>query len=79
MLTDIYIYIYIYICVCVCVCVCVCMELSTIREAISCEASQEISQHVMEPESSLLCSQDLSTGPYSEPDKSSPYHCILHF
>jgi hypothetical protein len=31
----------------------------------------------MEPEVSLLCSQEPSIGPYPEPDKSSPYHPIL--
>jgi hypothetical protein len=31
----------------------------------------------MEPEGSLPCSQELSTGPYSEPDQSNPYHPIL--
>jgi hypothetical protein len=31
----------------------------------------------MEPEGSLLCSQDPSTGPYPEPDQSSPYRLIL--
>jgi hypothetical protein len=30
----------------------------------------------MEPEGSLLCSQEPSTGPYSEPDQSNPYHPI---
>jgi hypothetical protein len=30
----------------------------------------------MEPESSLPCSQDPSTGPYAELDQSSPYHPI---
>jgi hypothetical protein len=30
------------------------------------------SQYFMEPEGSLLCSQELSTGPYPEPDQSSP-------
>jgi hypothetical protein len=35
------------------------------------------SQHFMEPEGSLPCSQELSTGPYSDPDQSSPYHPIL--
>jgi hypothetical protein len=28
----------------------------------------------MEPESSLPCSQEPSTGPYPESDQSSPYH-----
>jgi hypothetical protein len=31
----------------------------------------------MEPESSLPCSQEPSTGPYPKPDQSSPYHPIL--
>jgi hypothetical protein len=31
----------------------------------------------MEPEGSVPCSQEPSTGPYREPDKSSPYHPIL--
>jgi hypothetical protein len=35
------------------------------------------SQHFTEPEGSLPCSQKPSTGPYSEPDQSSPYHPIL--
>jgi hypothetical protein len=30
----------------------------------------------MEPEGSLLRSQELSTGPYPKPDESSPYHSI---
>jgi hypothetical protein len=30
----------------------------------------------MEPEGSLPCSQQLSTGPFPEPDRSSPYHPI---
>jgi hypothetical protein len=31
----------------------------------------------MEPENSLPYSQEPSTGPYPEPDKSNPYHRIL--
>jgi hypothetical protein len=31
----------------------------------------------MEPEGSLPCSQEPSTGLYPEPDQSSPYHTIL--
>jgi hypothetical protein len=32
----------------------------------------------MELEDSLSCSQEPSTGPYSEPVQSSPYHYILY-
>jgi hypothetical protein len=32
----------------------------------------------MEPEGSLPCSQDPSTGPNHEPDQSNPYHSILY-
>jgi hypothetical protein len=35
------------------------------------------SEHFMEPEGSLLCSQEPSTGLYPEPDQSNPYHRIL--
>jgi hypothetical protein len=31
----------------------------------------------MEPEDSLSCSQEPSTGSYTESDESSPYHPIL--
>jgi hypothetical protein len=34
------------------------------------------SQHFMEPEGSLPCSQQPSTVPYTEPDQSNPYHPI---
>jgi hypothetical protein len=32
----------------------------------------------MEPEGSLPCSQEQATGPYSEPDESSPYPLTLY-
>jgi hypothetical protein len=35
------------------------------------------SQHFMELEGSLLCSQEPTTGPYSEPDQSNPSHHIF--
>jgi hypothetical protein len=35
-----------------------------------------ISQHFMEPDGSLPCSQEPSTGPYAEPDKSNLAHPI---
>jgi hypothetical protein len=35
------------------------------------------SQHFMQPEDSTSCSQEPSTGPYPDPDRSSPYHPIL--
>jgi hypothetical protein len=31
----------------------------------------------MEPEGSLPCSKEPSTGPYPKPDQSNPYHLIL--
>jgi hypothetical protein len=36
-----------------------------------------ITQHCMEPGGSLPCSQGPSSGPYREPDQSSPYHPIV--
>jgi hypothetical protein len=36
-----------------------------------------ISQYFMKPEGSLTCSQEPNTGPYPEPDQSSPGHPIL--
>jgi hypothetical protein len=47
------------------------MEMSPFWEAASCSASQEFAN--MEPEGSLLCSKDPSTGSYPKPDESSPY------
>jgi hypothetical protein len=35
------------------------------------------SQHFMEPQGSLPCSQEPSTGQYPEPYQSTPYHPIL--
>jgi hypothetical protein len=35
------------------------------------------SQHFIEPENSLPCSQESSTGPYPKPDQCSPYQPIL--
>jgi hypothetical protein len=35
------------------------------------------SPHFLEPEGSLLCSQEPSIGPYCEPDQSSSYHPML--
>jgi hypothetical protein len=43
----------------------------------SCAATEEFFQHFMEPEGSLICSQEPSTGPYSEPDEYSTYQSIL--
>jgi hypothetical protein len=45
----------------------------------SCKSSSHSgnSQHFMEPEGSSPCSQNPSTGPYPEPNRSSPYHPIL--
>jgi hypothetical protein len=36
-----------------------------------------ISEHLMEPEGLITCSQEPSTGPYPESDQSTPYHPIL--
>jgi hypothetical protein len=50
------------------------MELSPSCEAASYAATEELHQYFMEPEGSLPCSQEPSTGPYPEPDQSNPYH-----
>jgi hypothetical protein len=52
------------------------MELGP-REAAGRSARQECRQSFMEAEDSLSCSQEPSTGPYSEPDGSSPYQPIV--
>jgi hypothetical protein len=46
-------------------------------EAASCAAIKKNFQNFMVPESSLPCSQEPSTGPYPEPDHSSPYNPSL--
>jgi hypothetical protein len=51
-------------------------ELSPSREAANCAATQELPSILRNPGSSP-CSQEPSTGPYPEPDRSSPYHPIL--
>jgi hypothetical protein len=44
------------------------------RQLCSCSRT---SQHFMDPEVTFPCSQEPSTGPYPEPDQSSPNHPIL--
>jgi hypothetical protein len=53
------------------------MDLSPSREAASCAATEELPSILFNPQDSLPCSQEPSTGPYPEPDQSSPYHPIL--
>jgi hypothetical protein len=52
-------------------------ELSPSWEAANRAAIHEIPSNFKEPEGSSPCSQWPSTGPYSEPVRSSPYHPIL--
>jgi hypothetical protein len=52
-------------------------ELSPSREAANCATIQEIPSNFKEPEGSSPYSQEPSTGPYPEPDRSSPHHPIL--
>jgi hypothetical protein len=48
-------------------------ELSPSWDAANCAATQETPSNFKEPETSSPCSQEPSTGPYPEPDRSSPY------
>jgi hypothetical protein len=52
------------------------MELGHSREAVGRSTSQEFPNVLLEPEGLLLCLQEPDTGPYPEPDESSPYHPI---
>jgi hypothetical protein len=45
----------------------------SLRSCQMCSPSRT-SHHFMKPEGSLPCSQELSTGPYPKPNRSSPYH-----
>jgi hypothetical protein len=53
------------------------MELSPSWKASNSAATQDLPKKFMEPEGSSLSSQEPSTGPYTEPDQSNPYHPIL--
>jgi hypothetical protein len=53
------------------------MELSPSWEAASRSVTQEFTSNFMEPGGSLPCSQEPTTGPYPETDRSSTYHSIL--
>jgi hypothetical protein len=53
------------------------MKSSSSLEATSRSSTQIFSQQFSEPEDSLPCSHEPSTGTYPQPDESSPYHPIL--
>jgi hypothetical protein len=53
------------------------MELSSSWEAASRSVTQEIPYILWNPKFHLPYLQDPSTGPYPEPDESSPYHTVL--
>jgi hypothetical protein len=60
-------------------------EMSPFWEAANWAAIQKIPSNFKQPEGSSPCPQEPSTGPYPEPDRSSPYHtipfylCKIHF
>jgi hypothetical protein len=54
------------------------MELRPSWKVASCVVTQEFCQHIMEHESSLLCSQEPSTGSYRKPDQSNPILPKIH-
>jgi hypothetical protein len=60
----------------------ICLRITHVAEPFSrsrqlCSYSRT-SQHFMEPECSLPCSQEPSSRPYPEPNKSNQYHTILY-
>jgi hypothetical protein len=56
------------------------MEWSPTWEAASCSPTQEFPNILwnLNVQGPLPCSQEPATGPYPEPDESSPYHPILY-
>jgi hypothetical protein len=51
-------------------------ELSPSWETDNCAATQELPS-ILEPVGSSPSSQEPSTGPYPDPDQSSPYHPLI--